>query len=303
MTKVMVTEFLRAMNAQMAAMLAAILMLFAAAPVCALMLPLTDDDLVGTVNSYLVRKDDSLIEVARTFGLGYNEITEANRDMDPFIPSSGEQIRLPLAWVLPAAPRIRGIIINLSEMRLFYFPSGDGKSVFTFPIGIGDEGTETPVGSFSVTEKRIAPAWKVPDSIRRDDPGLPRVVPPGPDNPLGSHALRLSGGPVLIHGTNKPWGVGRKASHGCIRLYPEDIPQLFQLVQLGERTVIVRQPVKIGLGNGRVFMEVHRGERIDYVKEALRLVMARGLLHRIDSAKFFRALREMSGTPEDITSN
>lgn len=261
-----------------------------------------NDDVVGTVNSYLVRKDDSLIEVARTFGLGYNEITEANPGMDPFIPRAGEVVRLPLAWVLPNLPRTRGIVINLSEMRLYYFPSGDGKSVVTYPIGIGDEGSETPVGTFSVTEKRIAPAWKVPFSIRREDPGLPRVVPPGPDNPLGSHALRLSGGPVLVHGTNKPWGVGRKASHGCIRLYPEDIPQLFQLVQLGERVIIVRQPVKIGLNKGRVFMEVHRGEQVDYVKMALRMIMARKVLNRIDSAKFFRALREKSGMPEDITS-
>lgn len=260
-----------------------------------------DGDLVGTVNRYLVVKDDSLIEIARTFGLGYNEITDANPGMDPFIPRPGKVIPLPLSWILPNAPRNRGIVINLSEMRLYYFPAGDAKSVVTYPIGIGDEGSETPVGTFRVTEKRIAPAWKVPDSIRRHDPRLPRVVPPGPDNPLGSHALRLSGGSVLIHGTNKPWGVGRKASHGCIRLYPEDIPGLFQLVQTGDRVIIVRQPVKIGLNKGRVFMEVHRGEQIDYVKEALRMIRARRLLHRIDGAKFFRTLKEKNGMPEDIS--
>lgn len=264
-------------------------------------LPLRDGDLVGAINSYLVVKNDSLIEIARTFGLGYNEICDANPGLDPFIPSAGEVVRLPLSWVLPDVPRNRGVVINLSEMRLYYFSSGEGKSVFTFPIGIGDEGSETPLGLFSVSEKRIAPAWKVPDSIRREEPQLPRVVPPGPDNPLGSHALRLSGGSVLIHGTNKPWGVGRKASHGCIRLYPEDIPVLFQLVQTGDRVLIVRQPVKIGLSYGKVFMEVHQGENIDYVKEALRMTMARGLLHRIDSAKFFRALREKSGMPVDIS--
>jgi len=281
--------------------IAAVLTLSGFSLVPARELPIQGGDLVGAVNSYLVVKDDSLIEIARTFGLGYNEICDANPGLDPFIPGTGEVVRLPLSWVLPDVPRNRGVVINLSEMRLYYFPSVEGKSVFTFPIGIGDEGSETPVGMFSVSEKRIAPAWKVPDSIRREEPQLPRVVPPGPDNPLGSHALRLSGGSVLIHGTNKPWGVGRKASHGCIRLYPEDIPVLFQLVQTGDRVLIVRQPVKIGMNHGKVFMEVHQGENIDYVKEALRMIMSRGLLHRIDSAKFFRALREKSGMPVDIS--
>jgi len=260
-----------------------------------------NDEVIGTVNHYLVRKGDSLVELARAYGLGYNEITDANPGTDPFIPRAAAGIRLPMSWVLPNVPRNNGIVINLSEMRLYYFPSSNPKSVFTFPIGIGDEGSETPVGSFLVTEKKIDPSWKVPASIRREQPHLPRVVPPGPDNPLGSHALRLSRGSLLIHGTNKPWGVGRKASHGCLRLYPEDIPKLYGLTPKGTRVVIVRQPVKIGLMNGRVFLEVHRGENMDYQKEAIRLIKARKDLSGIDMSKVLRALREMSGMPEDVS--
>lgn len=259
------------------------------------------DEVIGTVNHYLVKKGDSLIELARAYGLGYNEITDANPGTDPFIPRTCTSIRLPMSWVLPKVPKNNGIVINLSEMRLYFFPSRNTKSVLTFPIGIGDEGSETPVGSFLVTEKKLDPAWKVPASIRSEQPSLPRVVPPGPDNPLGTHALRLSRGSLLIHGTNKPWGVGRKASHGCIRLYPEDISKLYGLTPKGTRVVIVRQPVKIGGKNGRVFLEVHRGENMDYQKEAIRLIKSRKDLSRIDMGKVLRALREMSGMPEDVS--
>jgi L,D-transpeptidase ErfK/SrfK len=260
-----------------------------------------NSEVIGTLNHYLVKKGDSLIELARAYGLGFNEITEANPGTDPFIPRPAATIRLPMSWVLPNVPRNNGIVINLSEMRLYCFPARNPKSVITFPIGIGDEGSETPVGSFIVTEKKTDPAWRVPASIRRLQPHLPRIVPPGPDNPLGSHALRLSAGSVLIHGTNKPWGVGRKASHGCIRLYPEDIPKLYGLTPKGARVVIVRQPVKIGGKNGRVFLEVHRGEIVDYQKEAIRLIKTRRDLNRVDMSKVLRALREMSGMPVDIS--
>lgn len=260
-------------------------------------------EVVGATNHYAVKKGETLIEIARAFGLGFNEVADANKDVDPFIPKAGTLIRIPLLWVLPDKPRHGGIVINLSEMRLYFFHGRDGGSVSTFPIGIGDEGSDTPVGRFTVTRKTANPAWHVPPSIRREKPHLPARVPPGPDNPLGAHALRLSRGSILIHGTNKPWGVGRRVSHGCIRLYPEDIARLFHLVPVGARVTITRQPVKLGVMNGRVFIEVHKGEDSEYPREAIRLIRARKLLLRIDQAALFTALQEKNGVPTDISVN
>jgi L,D-transpeptidase ErfK/SrfK len=260
-----------------------------------------NNEVIGAMKRYVVKENDSLIELARKFDLGYNEIANANEKLDPFIPQLGAVVRIPTFWVLPNLPRERSIVINLSEMRLYYYPYRDAKFIFTFPIGIGDEGTETPLGAFSIIEKRVNPVWNVPKSILAERPDLPPQVPPGPENPLGSHALRLSIGPVLIHGTNKPWGTGRRVSHGCIRLYPEDIPELFRLVSLGTKVVIVRQPVKLGLRDGKIFLEVHRGEKVDYFQEAVRVVMARKLLSRVDMAKLSRVVREKTGIPEEIS--
>lgn len=259
-------------------------------------------EVVGTTNQYVVKKGETLIEIARAFGLGFNEIADANKTVDPFIPKAGTLVRIPLIWVLPDKPRYRGIVINLSEMRLYFFHDREGRSVSTFPIGIGDEGSDTPVGRFTVTRKTVNPAWHVPPSIRREKPHLPARVPPGPDNPLGTHALRLSRSSILIHGTNKPWGVGRRVSHGCIRLYPEDIARLFHLVPVGARVTVTRQPVKLGIMNGRVFIEVHKGEEIDCHQEALRLIRARKMLLRIDQAALFNALQEKNGVPTDISA-
>lgn len=259
-------------------------------------------DVIGTPNHYTVKKGETLIEIARAFGLGYNEIADANQSVDPFTPKQGAMIRIPLAWVLPDAPRQRGIVINLPEMRLYFFHGPNGRSVSTFPIGIGAEGSDTPVGKFTVVRKSVNPAWNVPQSIRREKPDLPARVPPGPDNPLGTHAMRLSLGSILIHGTNKPWGVGRRVSHGCIRLYPEDINRLYRLVPVGTRVTITRQPVKLGVRNGRVFIEVHKGGSMDYPLEAVRLIRTRRLLLRIDPAGLFTALREKTGVPTDISA-
>ncbi|MDD2336039.1 MAG: L,D-transpeptidase family protein [Geobacteraceae bacterium] len=260
-----------------------------------------NNEVIGTMKSYVIKESDSLIELARKYDLGYNEIADANVKMDPFIPDLGATVRVPTFWVLPNHPREREIIINLSELRLYYYPYQDAKFVFTFPIGIGDEGSETPLGTFTIIEKRVNPVWYVPKSIQEERPGFPAQVAPGPDNPLGTHALRLSIGSVLIHGTNKPWGTGRRVSHGCIRLYPEDIPELYQLVPKGTRVVILRQPVKLGLKNGRIYLEVHRGEDVDYYQEAMKLIMVRNLLSRVDKVKLSRVLRQKTGIPEEIS--
>jgi L,D-transpeptidase ErfK/SrfK len=258
---------------------------------------------IGSIKTHKIKGDESLIEVARRFGIGYNAIVEANPGVDPFIPESNKLITIPTSWILPDMTSYDGVIINLSEMRLYYFSKHSGAIVRTYPIGIGSEGNETPIGVFKITEKVVKPSWHVPESIRKEKPELPRVVPPGPDNPLGSHALRLSAKSVLIHGTNRPFAVGRRASHGCIRMYPEDIPKLFQAVPNKTKVTIIRQPVKVGASNNRVFIEIHKDEYLEtnYFNEAVQLLKKKNLYDSVDKEKLLTALREKKGMPVDIT--
>jgi L,D-transpeptidase ErfK/SrfK len=259
---------------------------------------------VGSMKTYKIKGDESLIEIARKFNIGYNEITEANPGLDPFIPGNGKTVQIPTQWILPAMDSYAGILINLSEMRLYFFPKGDNSTtVVTFAIGIGDEGKDTPVGKFKVVQKLGNPRWVVPLSIRRERPELPKVVPPGPDNPLGTHALRLSSKSIMIHGTNRPFAVGRKASHGCIRLYPEDIPLLFQLVPRKTKVTIIRQPVKVGVADNKVYIEVHKDSalKINYFNETMRLLREKNLANRINKEKMISVLHEKRGIPVNIS--
>lgn len=259
---------------------------------------------LGITREYTVKDNESLIEIARRFKLGYNEIVDANPELDPFVPKKGSTVIIPSSWVLPDSDH-NGIVINISEMRLYYFYKKGGKDfVRTYPIGIGDDGNETPTGRFSIIEKITNPSWHVPESIRKERPELPKVVPPGPDNPLGSHALRLSLGSYLIHGTNRPWAVGRKVTHGCLRLYPEDIPELYSIVPVGTSVTIVRQPVKIGFDNGKIYIEIHRdGLKGDewYLKEALGLLKTKRQIGLVNSEKLYQAIIDKKGIPVVIS--
>jgi L,D-transpeptidase ErfK/SrfK len=260
---------------------------------------------IGSLQTYTVKHEESLVEIARKFDLGYQEIVDANPNFDPFVPGKDAFIQVPTSWILPDVTPYEGVIINLSEMRLFYFFKLKSSTlVMTLPIGIGREGFNTPVGKFSIVEKTVNPSWYVPESIQKEKPELPKVVPPGPDNPLGSHALRLSLGSVLIHGTNKPWGVGRRVSHGCIRLYPEDIPRLFKSVSKGTIVTIVQQPVKVGIKDKNVFIEVHDDNpqgNTNYFEEAVNLLIKKELIRNISTEKLYKALNEKRGIPIDIT--
>ncbi|NJD62677.1 MAG: L,D-transpeptidase, partial [Deltaproteobacteria bacterium] len=172
----------------------------------------------------------------------------------------------------------------------------------TFPIGIGDLGKDTPVGTFTVIQKIRNPAWHVPKSILRERPELPAIVPPGPDNPLGSHAIRLSRRSLLIHGTNRPWGIGTRSSRGCIRLYPEDIPRLFNIVRRGTTVTIVNQPVKAAAEGDRVYLEVHDyGDRDDLYGESLKVLEAKRLMNRVDLDKIRKASKERRGLLVDVS--
>ncbi len=213
------------------------------------------DDVVGRMGTYTTAFEDTLLDVARANDLGFVEVRAANPDVDPWLPGANERIVLPTAHLLPDAPR-EGIVINLPEMRLYFFAEPDAEPQ-TFPIGIGREGWTTPTGTSRIVRKIEAPSWYPPDSIRAERPELPAVVEPGEDNPLGSHALYLDWPAYLIHGTNRPWGIGRRISSGCIRLYPEDIIDLFASVPLNTPVTVVDQPVKLGWIGGDLYLEAH----------------------------------------------
>lgn len=271
--------------------------------------PLIDTDVVdeevrGTVGTRIVQEGESLIEIARWHNVGFNAIEAANPGVDAFIPDEGTRVIIPTRFVIPRAAAPGSVTVNLSEMRLYYWPPGrERAAIAAFPVGVGMEGWYTPLGTFTVIAKTANPTWYPPASIRRDDPELPAKVPPGPDNPLGTHALRLSEGSILIHGTDEPYGIGRKASHGCIRLYPEDIPRLFELVPVKTRVTIVREPVKVGVRQGRVYVEVHDDPdaRVDVRKELMRLLSKRGLSARVDTQRLERVLDERRGIPVDVS--
>ena len=224
-------------------------------------LPPQGDNIVGGLATVTVRQEETLLDIGRRHDLGYDQISIANPGVDPWLPKGGTRILLPTEYVLPDAPR-QGIVINVAAMRLFYYPParpGVPPEVVTYPIGIGREGWRTPVGQASVTGKIKDPSWTPPASIREEHAGngdpLPAVVPAGPDNPLGQYALRLTLPGYLIHGSNKPWGVGMRVSHGCIRLYPEDISRLFADIPVGTSVRIVNQPWLFGHRQGVYYLQ------------------------------------------------
>lgn len=204
---------------------------------------------------YRARREDTLIELARVFRLGYVEFQAANPGVDPWLPGEGTPLRVPTRHLLPDGPR-RGLLINVGDMRAWLF-AADGRAERNWPIGIGREGHATPLGVTRIVQKRENPTWYPPPSVRRERPELPAAVPPGPDNPLGTRALYLAWAAYLVHGTNLPWSVGRRQSNGCIRLYPEDILELYARVEVGTPVTVVNQPVKAQWLDGRLWVEAH----------------------------------------------
>jgi L,D-transpeptidase ErfK/SrfK len=226
-------------------------------------LPPPDSDIVGQVTFVQARQEDTLVDIARRERIGQEAILLANPEVDRWYPGEGAEVMIPSRYILPPGPR-RGLVLNTPEMRLYYYPVADpnqSSQVQIFPVAIGRQGWETPVTETSLVAKQRDPAWYPPESIRREhaaegDP-LPRVIPPGPDNPLGRHALRLGIPGYLIHGTNKAFGVGMRVSHGCIRMLPEDVEALFEHIPVGTRVRIINQPVKVGWHGGLLYLEVH----------------------------------------------
>jgi L,D-transpeptidase ErfK/SrfK len=261
---------------------------------------LGDIDVIGSVRSFRITGDETLLEVARLFDLGFNEIGSANPAIDPWVPGEGNILLIPAQWVLPDSAK-KGVVINLAEMRLYQYLNINGKRfVRTYPIGVGVDGSETPTGTFRTGVKLQNPTWYVPKSIREENPDYPVKVPPGEDNPLGKYAIKLKGTSYFLHGTNEPYGIGREVSHGCIRLYPEDIEALFRVLDSDTLVNIIYQPVKVGVWGDVVYVEVHqdyRGNGKDLMKEAVAILRHRDLLDKVDMASLEKAVKEARGMP------
>lgn len=269
-------------------------------------------DMVGYTRTYVTKASDTLVDLARKFKLGFTELVAANPGVDPWIPGEGKTIILPTGHLLPDSPR-KGVVLNLVDQRLYYFNAKAG-TVETFAIGTGRQAWDTPLGNTKIVRKKRNPTWHPPKSIREEDPELPRVVPPGPNNPLGKFAMYLGFPGYLIHSTNNPWGVGRRVSHGCIRMYPEDIKEFFPRIPAGTPVTILSQEVKIARFAGQLLLEIHPSpSQTDEIEEtgkitpsdvpdlAYKVVNAAGKdVNRIDWEVVKRAERERTGLPVSI---
>lgn len=251
--------------------------------------------LFGQLERIRTRYEDTLIQLARRYSLGYEELLRVNPGVDPWLPGAGTEVVIPGQRLLPPGPR-EGIVVNLPEHRLYYFlpqKSGQPAKVWTFPVSVGKMDWRTPIGFTRIISKTRNPSWTPPASVREErarngEPALPPVVPPGPDNPLGGHAMRLAipGGAYLIHGTNNPDAVGMAVTHGCLRMYPEDIERLFELVAVSTSVALINEPVKMYKVDGEVWIEVH--PPID----------AQGQSASIDLKEFERRLNDLLGAAE-----
>lgn len=240
-------------------------------------------DVVGRLQIVKVRKGETLSDIGRRFNVGLGEMTRANPDVDPWIPKPGTAVIVPTQYVLPDAPH-RGIVVNLAAMRLFYFPPhkrGKPQILITHPVGIGRQGWKTPQGVTHVLWHEKNPVWHVPPSIiaehLQEGDKLPKVMGPGPDNPLGGYALHLGWPGYLIHGTNKPVSVGLRVSHGCVHLFPEDIAQIFNMVPNGTEVRVVNEPYLFGWQDGRLYLQSSgplEDDKRPWKKHARRLLAA-----------------------------
>jgi L,D-transpeptidase ErfK/SrfK len=279
-------------------------------------MPPGDVDLIGFTTTVNALAEDTLLDIARQYDLGQDEIVLANPDVDRWKPAEGAEVVLPGQFILPRAER-KGVVLNLPEMRLYYFYQDELEKtpmVKTYPVSVGRMDWNTPLGKTRIERKDKDPSWFPPESLKLEaiaagDP-LPDVVPPGPDNPLGGYALRLSIPGYLIHSTNKPYGVGMRVTHGCVRMYPENIEELFPIIPVHTMVQLVNQPIKLGWLNKTLFLEVHPLMDEDVEKNQDLQSMAYAMIFDeienkdaiLDIPSIKRALREKNGIPIAITT-
>lgn len=247
-----------------------------------------DKNYVGEMKEHRAVFEDTLIHLAREYNLGFVEMRAANPTLDPWIPGAGAKVILPMRHLLPDAPR-EGIVINLPEMRLYAYVNGD-DAPYTFPIGIGREGLGTPIGTTKVVRKVEGPVWRPTPRMRKEDPKLPEAVYPGPENPMGTHALYLGWPQYAMHGTNKPYGIGRRVSSGCIRLYPESITQLYKLIPVGTPVNVINEPIKVAWIGDELFLEAHPN-----VEQAMKMEEMAEVTHEKLTAEEIARIRQVAG--------
>tara|TARA_B100000674_G_scaffold481823_1_gene483322 strand:- start:220 stop:1116 length:897 start_codon:yes stop_codon:yes gene_type:complete len=271
-----------------------------------------EEEIIGNISYYNIREGENLIEISRKNNLSFPEVMIANPKIkDPWLPKESEVIILPKRHILPNVKK-EGVVVNKGDLRVYYY--GKNSVILSYPIGIGRGDWETPTGKASIVGKKKNPYWTVPKSILEEEPHWPNVVKPGPDNPLGTRAIYLSMTGYLLHGTNKPWGVGMKVSHGCIRLFPEDIEELFEYIKIGDKVNVIDQPVKAGWSGGVLYLEVHTmhpygledGEKIKpnirLLPEAARIIQSKAgtYIGKINWKKVTETVSKASGMPEAI---
>lgn len=257
--------------------------------------------------SYQIKPGDTLVELGVKFAIGYQHLVLANPDIDPWVPPVGHEIILPYQLLLPEEflqSEEEYILINLPEMRLYHFRK---KTFKVYPIGIGDEGKLPPLGKYYIVRKKENPFWYPPPSIRAEDPELPEVVPPGPDNPMGDYALYLDRGLYAIHGTNKPESIGRRTTHGCFRLYPKDIKSLFQLLPVKTPVYVIYEPYKIALENKIIYLQAYPDiekkikNPLPYLLKKLdNLIVSKGLTYQINLLALEKILAKPDGLVHQI---
>ena len=268
---------------------------------------------IGTSQSYTVEVGDTFLDIARRHDVGYNELVDANPGIDPWVPAPGEALVVPAEWILPRT-EYEGLVLNIPEMRFYYYlpsPRREARSsmVLTYPVGLGRRDWQTPQADFRIRGKTPNPTWVIPESIKRErrrELGRTEASIPGghPDNPLGAFRIELTLPSYAIHGTNKEWGIGMQVSHGCVRMYPEDIEAFFPVVSIGAPGRFVYQPVKVGMRGGRVLVEVH--EDIYGVApwpwlSARELVDDMGLSRYVDPKRLEAVVGAASGIPTDVS--
>lgn len=252
--------------------------------------------LVGEVRTVrTLGPDDTLADVALRHGVGFRELVLANPSLDAWLPPPDSEVVLPTQFVLPSGPR-RGIVVNVAEMRMYYYPQGQDV-VMTWPVSVGRENWKTPLGVASIKSKVKNPTWYPPESIRAEHAAegtpLPRAVPPGPDNPLGPLALRLDWNGILIHGTNKPYGIGMPVTHGCLRMQAEHMQELFDAVPVGTPVAFIDEPYKVGRYDGALYLEAHvppEDPRLEALPQEVRVIDS-------DPAVLARWLKQARGLP------